>query len=297
MSGSGSKQAGLNSNISSGNSISSGGSDFLQNVFNSGALQNLYNAAQSAYGNANAQTQQQLPGAMQNNNIAAQQAMGANNQNLQGGVYGNLGIGNSLMQSLNSTLNNPSNSQKLYQQITGGEGNSYLPALKASMEKDQNNINNMNQAQIDAQAAAAGQSGGARQGVAQALNTQLGNQALARNENQMGYDTFNQDLQNKLGIAGMADQNTLARQQLMSGMLGQQQGTINQGIGNTSNIQGYNMGGMNAANAGMNPLQQYIAAIGGPAILNSGSSRNNTNSSANSLGFGQSSGSSKSGGV
>jgi hypothetical protein len=200
------------------------------------------------------------------------------------------------MQSLNSTLNNPSNSQKLYQQIMGGEGNSYLPALKASMEKDQNNINNMNQSQIDAQAAAAGQSGGAMQGVAQALNTQLGDQALARNENKMGYDTFNQDLQNKLGIAGMADQNTLARQRLMSDMLGQQQGTIDQGIGNTGNIQGYNMGGMNASNAGMNPLQQYSAAIGGPSILNSGTSSNQSAGSASKIGYGNSTGTGKSGG-
>jgi hypothetical protein len=114
---------------------------------------------------------------------------------------------------------------------------------------------------------------------------------------QMGYNTFDQDLQNKLRIAEQADTNTFNRQQLMSGMLGQQQGTVQQGIGNTGAVQGYGQGQFNAMNSPWQGLQAYQGAVGGPTVLNRGSSSNQSQGWSTGQGMGQSSGAGKGGGL
>jgi len=111
----------------------------------------------------------------------------------------------------------------------------------------------------------------------------------------MGYDTYDQALQNRLGIAQQADSNTLARQNLMSGMLGQQQNTVNQGIQNSQGVQQMGMSPFQAYQQPWTGLQNYSNAIGGPTVLNSGQSSSNSQGQGSGWGFGNSSGSSKGG--
>jgi hypothetical protein len=83
----------------------------------------------------------------------------------------------------------------------------------------------------------------------------------------------------------------------MSGMLGQQQNTVNQGIGNTGAIQQAGNNQFGISNQPYQGLQAYQSAIGGPNVLNSGASQNQGSGTSSGWGFGQNSGSSKGGGI
>jgi hypothetical protein len=273
----------------------SGGSQFGQNVSNQPWLENLYNQAQTQFGNQMGITGGLMPNAVNFQNQQAQGAANANAGMQQGGVYGGLGIGNQLMDSLKQSQNTPSNMQQVNSMIMGGNGNTSLDALKGSLEANAARSNQLNSATNSAQAAASGMSGGSRQGVMDALNQDNTNRNLQNTEAQLGYDSFNSDLQRKLDIAGAADTNTFNRQNLMSGMLGQQQNTVNQGIGNTTGIQQLGMGQFNAANQPWQQMQGYQQSIGGPNVLNSGNSWNQGqgSQSGSGWGYGQNSGGGK----
>jgi hypothetical protein len=280
------------------NSDSANANSFMnQNVWGgqSPYLQNMYGMAQALYGDKMGELNRMTPGAMNFQNQQAQGAAGANAGMQQGGVYGGLGIGNQLMDSLKQSQNSPSNMQQINSMIMGGNGNNYLDAMKGTLETDAARSNQLNQATNTAQAAASGMSGGSRQGVMDALNQDNVNKNLQSTEAQLGYNSFNEDLQRKLGIAQQADTNTFNRQNLMSGMLGQQQNTVNQGIQNTGNIQQAGMGQFNVSNQPWNSFQQYANALGGPSILNSGGSNSSSQGQGSGWGFGNSSGSSKGG--
>ena len=296
MSGSSSQNQGMNIYGGQGQNSRSGGSTFGQDVFNTGALNDLYGNAQNLFGQQTGTQQAMQPGAVDFSNQQAQGAAGANAGMQQGGVYGGLGIGNQLMDSLKQSQATPSNTQAIYEQMMG-QGNSYLQPLQESMLQNQANAQALNSGTNAAQAAASGMSGGSRQGVQDALMKTLGNQNLTQQMNEMGYKTYDTALQNRLGIAQQADANTLARQNLMSGMLGQQQNTVNQGIGNTGGVQQAGMNQFNVANQPYQGLQAYQGAIGAPTVLNSGNSFNQGQGTNSSWGYGQNSGSSKGSGL
>lgn len=290
------QQQGSGLGVSTGQSSHSGQSNFGQNVWNPQILNSLYGAANQLFNTTSGNIQSATPQATQFSNTAANQALGANNQQLQGGVYNGLNIGNQLMSSLNKSLNSPSATQSIYSSIMGGNGNSYLPAMKSALETDARNTMNINSGTNAAQAAASGMSGGSRQGVMDALNNKFTAEGLNRAKAEMGYNTFDKDLQNKLGIALQADANTLGRQNLLSSMLGQQQGTINQGINNTGNLQNWGSNALNLYNAPWQGFQQYANTVGRPTVLNTGQSSNTGQASNFGWGMNQSSGSGKSGG-
>jgi hypothetical protein len=273
----------------------SGGSSFGQGVSNQPWLENMYNQAGNLYNSQFGQQQGMVPGAINYQNQQAQGAANANRGMQQGGVYGGLGIGNQLMSSLQQSQNNPSNMQQVNSMIMGGNGNTSLDAMKGSLEANAARSNQLNSATNSAQAAASGMSGGSRQGVMDSLNQDNTNRNLQATEADLGYKAFDTDLNRKLDIAGAADANTMQRQQLMSGMLGSQQGAINQGIQNTGAVQGYGMGQFNASNQPWQGLQNYQNSIGGPNVLNSGNSWNSGSGSQSGSGWGttQNSGSTK----
>jgi hypothetical protein len=280
-----------------GSNSRSGGSSFGQNVSNQPWLEQMYNQAGNLFGSQMNRMNGAIPGAVNFQNQQAQGAAGANAGMQQGGVYGGLGIGNQLMDSLKQSQNNPSNMQQVNSMIMGGNGNNYLDAMKGSLETDAARSNQLNSATNAAQAAASGMSGGSRQGVMDSLNQDNTNRNLQNTEAQLGYNSFNEDLNRKLNIAQQADTNTFNRQNLMSGMLGQQQGAVNQGIQNTGNVQGYGMGQFNAMNQPWQQMQGYQGAIGGPNVLNSGNSWNQGQGTNSNWGAGQNSGSTKGGGL
>jgi len=270
------------------NSNMSNNSSFAQNIpqFQQNALTQLYQQAQNQFGTTNANTQAQVPGVANYINNVNSSTLPAYQQNLQGGAYQGMDLGNSLMSSINRSDAGPSNTQQIYNSVMGGNGNTSLDAMRGSLENTAARTQGLNQASNAGQAAASGMSGSSRQGVYDALNNQLTNQNLQNTEAQMGYDTFNSDLQNKLGIAQAADSNTLARQQMMSGMLGQQQNTINGAINQGANMQNLGMGSFAPTMMPWQNMSNYANVIGSPTVLSSGSSSGSGNSNSKGKGGG-----------
>jgi hypothetical protein len=297
MSGSSSQNQGMQMSGMQSANQKSGNSQFGQSVSNQPWLEQLYNQAGNLFGQQSGVQQGMMPGAMNFSNQQAQGAAGANAGMQQGGAYGGLGIGNQLMDSLKQSQNTPSNMQQVNSMIMGGNGNTSLDAMKGSLESDAARAGQLNSATNAAQAAASGMSGGSRQGVADALGQEGINRNLQSTEANLGYNSFNNDLQRKLDIASAADTNTFNRQNLMSGMLGNQNSAMQQGIQNTGNVQGYGMNQFNVANQPYQGLQAYQSALGGPNVLNSGTSQNQGSGTSAGWGYGQNSGSSKGGGI
>ena len=276
-----------------GHSSSSSGSTnsnsaFSQDIpqFMQNALKQLYNTTAGQFKNVNNNTNAQIPGVSQYVNQVNSGVMPAYQNDLNGGAYAGQDYGKQLSDSLSSTLNNPSNTQQVYSSIMGGNGNTSLDAMKHSLEQNAGRSLALNQGTNSAQAEAAGMSGSSRQGVYDALNKSLSDQNLQSTEANLGYDTFNQDLNNKLGIAGQADSNTLQRQQMLAGLLGQKQGTINNAIGQGGTIQNLGMGSFAPTMIPWQNLSNYSNVIGAPTVLSKGTSVSSGNSSSKGGGGG-----------
>ena len=260
-------------------SSSSNQSQFQQKIpkWQSDALTQMYNAAFGTYGNVGDAINQQMGGAQNYINQTNQAAMPAWQNQLGGGVYQNMDNANRLSESLQQSLNAPTNTQSIYAQMMGGQGNTYADAMKAGYTADANRATANMLSNLDARATASGMSGGSRHGTATSQGMYDINSNLQKNLADVGYNTFDKDLQNKLNIAQQADQGTLARQQLMSNMLGQQQGVSTGALGMGQNMQNLGMG---AFAPGMMPWQNisnYANALGSPTVLSSGSSSGSSN--------------------
>ena len=294
-----SQQSGSNSwgsNVSNLLSNSKNASNFGQNVFNAPQLQQLYQAAQGLFNNQNAampQAQQQAGSFINQTN---QSALPAWQKQLQGGAYQGVDA-NDIYQQLQGSMNKPSETSGIYAQMMGGQGNNYADAMKAQYMKDANRAQDLMLANLDSRAAGAGMGGSSRQGIAQGLGMQGINDSLQKQLATTGYETFDKDLQNKLSIAGMADQNTLARQGMLQNMLGQKQAAIQGGIQGAGGMQNLGMGSFAPQMMPWQNLQQYMGAIGGPTILNQGSSSGSGLASGTSSGTSYGSSSGKSGGM
>lgn len=249
-------------------------SQMAQNVFGpqASALDNLYGLGTRVFAQNQQFNNQAMPIAQQNAQDTLAAAQPAWQQQLQGGAYANLGIGNQLMQSLQQSQNTPSNMQAVNGMIMGGNGNNYADAMKASFSGDANRAADNMMRTLDARATGSGMSGGSRHGLAEAQGFYDVNSNLQHNLAQVGYNTFDKDLDRKLNIAQQADQGSLGRQQLMAGLLNNQNqaqaGAIQFGEG----MQNLGLGTMAPASAGWGNFQGLSNAIGQPTILSSGTS-------------------------
>ncbi len=261
--------AGISGNKSSNKTR--GQSTFGQEVWQPGgnALQNLYSQVGGLFNQTSPGTAYRANEAGQFGQDVMQNQVPAYQQQLQGGAYGGLGVGDQLMSSLQQSQNQPSATQRINNQIMGGEGNNYADAMRNQYVSDATRAQENMLANTDARAAAAGMSGGARQGVLQARGMRDINENLQRNMANVGYSSFEKDLDRKLGIAEQADQNTLGRQQLMSGMLGNQQQAMRGGfdVGNQMFNQAQTQQALPWQQAGT-----YSDIIGDPTLLGSGAS-------------------------
>lgn len=211
-----------------------------------------------------------------------------------GNVYENMGLAKDLSSSLQQSMAGPSNSQEINNMIMGGEGNTYADAMKGQYIQDANRASQNMMGNLDARAAASGMSGGSRHGVATAQGMEDINRNLQNNMARTGFETFDKDLDRKLQIAGAADQNTLARQQMMQGMLGSQQGAQNFNNTGQQNAQNQNLSGQQGAynfntqganstsrNAlGMQDMINQYTGMGSNAGMNS---YNNQNTGVNNV--------------
>lgn len=237
------------------------------------ALANLYGSAQQVFNSNQGSVDAGRNIAMQNAQNVMNTAMPAWQNQLNGGAYQGIDAGGMLTSSLNHSLNSPTNTQSIYNQIMGGQGNTYADAMKASYIGDANRtIDNMMRT-LDARATGSGMSGGSRHGVAQAQGMYDINSNLQQNLARTGYETFDKDLANKLQIAQAADSNTLARQQMLSDMIGARNATSQGALQFGEGMQNLGLGTMAPASAAWGNVQGLTNAIGAPTILNYGTSQ------------------------
>ena len=242
----------------------------------------MYNAAAGTFGDVGNNINKQMGGVQDYINRTNQSAMPEWQNQLNGGVYQGMDNANKLSESLQKSLNSPTNTQNIYSQMMGGNGNNYADAMKAGYTADANRATDSMLSNLDSRAAASGMSGGSRHGVATSQGMYDINSNLQKNLAQTGYDTFDKDLQNKLGIAQQADQGTLARQQMMSGMLGQQQGVQTGALGQGQNMQNLAMGSFAPGMLPWQNIANWANSLGSPTVLNSGRS----SGSSNAMGIG-----------
>jgi len=234
------------------------------------ALRNLYKQAGNLFGWSSGAMQGAAPGMSQGNQGISDQAQQAWNNQLQGGAYSNVNA-NDIISGINRSIEQPSETGQMYRDIMGGQGNVYLGGMKDVMAQDAADAQAQSMRGLDQRAAGAGMGGSSNYRNLQRDIVEDSNKALQNRTTQLGYDTFDQDLSNKMRIADSADSNTLARQQMLTNMLGQKQNAMTGGIGMGSNMQGLNMGSMSPYMLPWQAMGQYSNALGAPVRLTSGS--------------------------
>lgn len=271
----------MSASLGGSKSKSSNKSSFNQNIpgFQANALSELYGNARNLFNTTNNQIQPLVSGVSGTNNDIYESTIPAFNSALQGGQFSDPVFKDQLVSSLKTSLNTPSATQKIYGSIMGGEGNNYADAMKASVTGDANRAIDNLLATLDARATGSGMSGSSRHGIAQAKGLYDINSNLQKNLAEIGYNTFDKDLTNKLNIAQQADSNTLSRQQMLQQMIGSAQDTSNNAISTLgSATQNLGMGTFAPFMAPWDALNNYAAAIGSPTVLSSGVSRGKGNS-------------------
>lgn len=263
-------------------------SEFSQDVWGpqGDALKELYASAGGLFGQTTAGMQGLTPGAVNEMQGVSTTANPAWQNQMAGGAYQDMGLQNSLMNSLNRSMNQPSAMSEINAMIMGGSGNTYADAMKSQYLQDANQAQKMMMSNMDLGAVGAGQSGSSRHGVAQGIGMEGINRELQRNLAETGFDTFDKDLNRKLEIAGMADQGVLANQQLMAGMIGQQNQAMQGGLAASQGMQDLSMGQFAPYMMPWQAAGQYGNIIGAPTVLGSGSSSGDSSSLGISGGMG-----------
>ena len=251
---------------SAGKSESQANNAFEQNVWNPQAQMNMQQGFQNSYDQNQFGMGERVEGVAGQNQGVFDAANPAWQQQLQGGAY----AGMDLQRDYNNALRGGGNEQFMNQSIMGGAGNNYVDAMKGQMQQDSDTRLGQSLAGNDLRAVGAGQSGSSRHGITERGIRDQSEQNLGRMQTQMGFDTFDKDLDRKLGIAQRADQFDMGRLQQSGQMLGNQQGVMQGAINQGSQMQNLGMGSMAPYMAPGSMNQQHANAMGGPTILGRG---------------------------
>lgn len=275
----------MGGSVGKSESDSSSQSSFNQDVWptQSSALQKLYNNASGVFDRTNRLIKREGRDVANYMDSISEDANPTWQSQLQGGAYQNMGLQNALMNSLNQSLNNPSNMSQINAMIMGGEGNNYADAMKEQYLQDADMAHERLMSNLTLGAVDAGQSGSSRHGIAQALGTESIAKELQRNLAETGFNSFDADLDRKLKIAEMADQNTLARQNLMSNMIGQQNATTQNALNTSPIIQNLGMGTFAPYMMPWQVMGNYANVLGQPTVLGSGNMAGSSDSKGFSL--------------
>jgi len=269
-------------------SSSNARSNFSQDVWSgqSPALQQLYSNAGNLFQDIYSNQMNMIPGQVDVQNQITSSAIPAFQRQLSGGATSDMGLKQLLADSLRTSTSNPSNLSSIYANIMGGEGNNYADAMKSRMTADASRAGKNMMSVADARAVGAGQSGSSRHGVLQSQGWKDINDQLQRGLFDVGYNTFDKDLSNKLNIAKLADSNIMNRENLMADLLRGQDETTNAGINSGPILQNLGMGSFAPTMVPWQSMGQYANILGRPTILGSGSSSANSDSKAMSGGGG-----------
>jgi len=273
---------------SKSDSSSESGSEFNQNVWGpqGNALQKLYGSMGGLFDWSNSGMREMAPGTTNYMNDIAQQSMPAFGEQLSGGVYSNMGLQDSLMQSLSNSENNPSQTSMMYNKIMGGEGNNYADAMRDQFTQDATRTGENMLKGLDSRAAGYGMKGSSPYGQAIGKGYERINDNLQSNLAKVGYDTFDKNLQNNMNIAQLADQGTAGRQNLMSDMLSRQNTAQQSGLNFGSQMQNLGMGGYAPYMMPWDAAGQYANTVGAPTVLGSGTSSAESDSGSMGASFG-----------
>ena len=244
------------------------------------ALQDLYGQVGNLFGQTTSGMQGQIPGAVAQQQQVFDQSQPAWQQQMGGGAY----QGMDLQGMYNQALQGGGNEQFIDQSIMGGQGNDYADAMKQQMQSDAWDRTGTALANIDQRAAGRGMGGSSRHGIVQADAIRSEQDRLGDMQTQLGYNTFDKDLDRKLGIAQRADQFDMGRLQNVGQQLGGQQAAMQGGLNYGQGMQNLGMGQFAPYMAPWQATGQYANAIGRPTVLGSGLS----SGSSDSKGFGMS---------
>jgi hypothetical protein len=259
---------------SAGKSESDSSNDFQSQVWGGQApwLENMYGQLSNQFNQSSPGMQAQIPGAVGQQQGIFDSANPAWKNQLQGGAYS----GMDLQGQYNRDRQGGGNEQFINENIMGGAGNNYVDAMKGQMGQDASDRLGRSLAQNDARAAGYGQSGSSRHGITESQLYDDSNRDLGRMQTQMGFDTFDKDLDRKLGIAQRADQFDMGRLNQSAQMLGNQNQAMQGGLNFGQNMQGLGMGQFAPYMAPWQMSGQYANQMGGPTVLGSGSGDSNS---------------------
>lgn len=275
-------------------------SQFGQQVYAPGQAQQqgMYGELGNLLGQTGSDIQGAAPGVANDMRGVFDQSQNPWQQQMGGGAFQGMDLQSNYQRALDQ---GGGNEQFINESIMGGSGNDYVDAMKSQMQQDQNQRLGQSLAMNDARASGYGQPGSSRHGLTEARLYDDSNRDLSRNQTALGYNTFDADLDRKLGIAQRADTYDMGRLQNTSGMLGQQQGAMQGGLNYGTNMQNLGMGQMAPY---MQPLQVADAYnqsgnfFGDPVVFGQGSSQGMSSDlgSGSSFGSGTSTGQSTSSG-
>lgn len=236
-----------------------------------GALENLYGNAEDLYGKQDSLrgiADQIEPGMGKTTDSARS---GFENQ-MGGGSFGDTSdVRNKLMGSMGQD----SQMGQMYNSIVGGEGNTYIDPMVDAMKQGAMQNNDMLQSGTGLDAAAMGQGGSSRHAMQNAMTNAQTNRDMLTQETNMRGGAYDKDMQMKMGIAGMADNNRQQEQDRMMSMLTGADRNQQAGMGFGGQMQNLNMGQMaprmQSQNQEWNNMGNYGNTIGGPTVLSSGS--------------------------
>jgi len=252
--------------------------NFNQNVWGGQVpgLTSMYGAMGNLFDQTNQQMQSQIPGTQENMQNIYSQSGPAFQEQLGGGVYKDM----NLQDKFNATLGQPSAMGDMNAMIMKGEGNNYADAMKGQMMKDTNYTLGHNLASLDQRAANSGMGGSSRHGIAQSNAYKDAYDRLGSGMTNVGYQTFDRDLDRKLGIAQQADMNRMTEQGNLGNMLAQQNAAQTGGIQLGEGMQNLGMGVFAPSMAPWQAATPYASALGRPTVLGSGTSSGSSEGSA-----------------
>jgi len=263
-------------------SDSSNNSSFDQSVWGpqGDALQGLYGQLSNLFNQGQQGMQGRVEGAADNMQGVMDQSNPAWQNQMQGGAF----AGMDLQGDYNRALQGGGNEQFMNESIMGGAGNDYVDAMKGQMQQDSDDILGRSLAMTDARAAGNQLGGSSRHGLVQADQIQNSNRNLMDAQTNLGYNTFDKDMDRKMDIARNADEFDMGRLNNISGMLGQQQGAMQGGLNYGQNMQNLGMGQFSPYMAPWQMAGQYANNMGNPTVLGSGSGSGSSDSKG--MGFG-----------
>jgi len=274
-----------------GGNASSSKSEMNQNIWDPQAqgLEQMYNAANQTYQQGLPYQQQgynMAPGTGQRMNNVYNLGMGGMRDQLGGGAFGDQS--GTVQQMMDQMQGGPTNTSMMYESIIGGPGNTYIDPMVAAMKTGMEQNRGMMQAGNSMDANSMGQGGSSRHAMENAMTNKQVNQDMNAAEMMMRGNAYDTDLQNKMGIAQLADQNQQSNLDRMYNMVNSGNQSQQFGMNYAPTAQGNAMGQyapwMMANQMPWMNMDAYANVMGDPTVLTDQKSKGKA--AGGNLGFG-----------